>query len=231
MTLDQAIAEVKQICGWRSDKTTEITAALSYAQTEREKPGMTFPWWLLQEDVALPALTIGSQVLALPTGFIQESEERDGNLRYRPSGTNTRTFFLKKMEFETAEQYFFGDWSSVYDTDSTQVTQAISPGSPKVYVLRENSLRIYPAPDAAYVLTWSYWGADAAQASGQANGWLTNAPWVLIGDAAKKISADLQNAQGVAVAQEILARAEQNLFRSVIHRHEAGKSRSMGSRL
>lgn len=230
MTLDQAIIEVQQICGWRSDKNTEITAALSYAQTEREKPGMTFPWWLWQEDVALPALTIGSQTLALPSGFIQDSDELDGNLRYQASAS-ARTFFLKKMDFETAEKYFFGDWSSVYDVDSTQITQAISPGTPKVYVLRKNTLRIYPTPDAAYVLTWSYWGADSAQASGQANGWLTNAPWVLIGDAAKKIGADLQNAGAVATATQILTKAEQDLFRSTIHRREAGRNRSMGSRL
>lgn len=230
MTLDQAIIEVQQICGWRSDKNTEITSALSYAQTEREKPGMTFPWWLWKEDQSMTALTIGSQTLALPSDYIQDTEEVEGNLRYRASST-TRTFFLKKMDFETAEKYFFGDWSSVYDVDSTQITQAISPGTPKAYVLRESSLKIYPTPDAAYVLTWSYWGKDTAQASGQANAWLTNAPWVLIGDAAKKIAADLQNAGAVATAQQVLDRAEQNLFRSTIHRREAGRRRMIGSRL
>jgi hypothetical protein len=135
------------------------------------------------------------------------------------------------MDYKTAEQYFFGDWSSVYDTDGNLVQGSISPGTPKAYVLRENSIRIYPAPNQPYVLIWSYWGKDAAPALGQANGWLTNAPWVLIGDAAKKIGADLGNSQAVATATEILGRAEQNMFRSVIHRREAGRSRSMGSRL
>jgi hypothetical protein len=46
MTLDQAITEVQQICGWRSDKATQIQNALQYAQTEREKPNRTYPWFL-----------------------------------------------------------------------------------------------------------------------------------------------------------------------------------------
>jgi len=36
MILDQAIAEVQQIAGWRTDKAAQIQLALQYAQTERE---------------------------------------------------------------------------------------------------------------------------------------------------------------------------------------------------
>lgn len=231
MILDQAIAEVQQICGWRTDRVPQITAALQYSQTEREKPGITFPWWLLQEDVQLPALTIGNQTLALPTGFIQESEPDQPNLRYNSGIPKTRTFFLKKGDFKTLEDYYFGTWDSTYDTDGNQVFQCISPGSPKNYCLREASLRIYPVPDQAYVLTWSYWGADAPQQIGQENKWLKNAPWVLIGDAAKKIGADLGNAQAVSTATDVLTRAESNMFRSVIARADTGRTRSIGSRL
>lgn len=225
-----AITEVQQILGFRSDKVTEITAALSFAQTEREKPGMTFPWWLWKEDQALTPLTINSQVLALPSDFIQDSPEREGNLRYRATGATTRTFFLKKMDYEQAEKHYFGDWQSDWDTSSTSTSSAISPGTPTAYVLRQNSIRIYPIPNAAYVLTWSYWGKDTAFSTGE-NAWMLNAPWVLIADAAKKLGSDLGNAQAVATASEIATRAESNLFRSVIHRSAAGRSRSMGSRL
>lgn len=231
MTLDQAIIEVQQICGWRSDKVSVITAALSYAQIEREKPGITFPPWLWKEDIALPPLTIGSQTLALPTDFIQDSEEKDGNLRYGPVIAKGRTIFLQKMQLEIAEKFYFGDWSATSDTNGNETFAAISPGPPKAYVLRKNSIKVYPAPDQAYVLTWSYWGADTAQAMGQENGWLKNAPWVLIADAAKKIGSDLGNANAVATATSIGTMAEANMFRATIHRQEAGKSRNMGSRL
>lgn len=231
MILDQAIKEVQQIIGWRSDKIAEITNALQYSQTEREKPGITFPWWLLKEDIALPALTIGNQSLALPSDFIEESEPNQPNLRYNSGVPNTRTFFLKKGDYKTLEEYYFGRWASTYDTDATQVFQCISPGSPKSYVLRANSIRVYPAPDRAYVLTWSYWGRDAVQQTGQENNWLKNAPWVLIGDAAKKIGSDLGNSNAVSTASGILSMAESNMFRSVISRADAGRTRSMGSRL
>lgn len=231
MILDQAISEVQQILGWRSDKVPQITLALQYSQTEREKPGMTFPWWLLQEDIALPALTIGSQVCPLPTNFIQENESVDKNLTFNSGLPNTRTFFLKKFDYEVAEKYYFGDWSSTYDNLEFEFFQAKGPGSPKSYVLRQNSLRIYPIPDQAYVLNFSYWGADAAQQIGVENKWLKNAPWVLIGDAAKKIGSDLGNANAVTTASGILSMAESNLFRSVIIREDAGRRRSMGSRL
>lgn len=230
MTLDQAIKEVQQIVGWRSDKIVEITAALSYSQSEREKPGMTFPWWLLKEDQTL-TLTINNQVVALPSDYIQDYEEKDGNLRYNSGVTNTRTFFLTKMQYEVAEKFFFGDWSSIYDTNGNLIQAAVSPGVPKAYVLRQTGIRVYPAPDKAYALTWSYWGTAAAQASGQENAWLKNAPWVLIGDAAKKIGSDLGNAQAVATANALISMGEGNMFRSTVHRMEAGKSRSMGSRL
>lgn len=226
-----AVSEIQQILGFRSDQNQIILNALQYAQTEREKPGLTFPWWLWQEDTPLSPLTIGSQTLALPTGFIQDSESIDANLRYNSGVPNTRTVFLKKMDYKTAEQHYFGVWQSDYDCQQVTAVEAISPGPPKAYVLRQNSIRVYPAPDQAYVMTWSFWGADATISLTTENQWLKNAPWVLIGDAAKKVGSDLNNSAAVATASEILTRAEQNMFRSVIHREEAGRSRSMGSRL
>jgi hypothetical protein len=225
-----AVSEVQQILGWRTDKATQILAALQYAQTEREKPGLTFPWWLWKEDQSLPALTINSQTLALPSDFIQDSEEKDGNIRYVPTTANARTFFLKKMDFEIAEKNFFGDWSSFWDV-AIEAVNPLSPGTPKAYVLRQSSIRIYPKPDAAYVLTWSYWGKADTITLNTENAWLANAPWVLIADASKKLGADLQNGAAVATAQQIGQMAEQNMFRSTIARRESGRSRRMGSRL
>lgn len=234
MLLDQAIAEVQQIAGWRTDKATQIQAALQYAQTEREKPGLSFPWWLKKRSSLV--LTPNQQVYAYPSDYIQESEESQGNLYVYtiPGKTNSRTVFLRKRSFEEAQVRYFGVWPFVYSTPSGAAidqTDTIGPGMPIDYVEDASGLYLYPVPNAGYTLVWSYWGNDTAQALGQTNGWLTNAPWVLIGDAAKKICADLQNQAGLATAQEILARAESNLFRSVVAREESGRRRYMGSKL
>jgi hypothetical protein len=234
MLLDQAIAEVQQIAGWRSDKATQIQAALQYAQTEREKPGLSFPWWLKKRSSLI--LTIGQPAYAYPSDYIQDSEESQGNLYIYtiPGQTNSRTVFLHKRSFEEAQVRYFGPWPYLYSTPTGEVTdqtQTIGPGMPVDYVQDASGLFLYPVPDATYTLVWSYWGNDIAQALGATNGWLTYAPWVLIGDAAKKICADLQNQAGVATAQEVLSKAESNLFRSVVAREESGRRRYMGSKL
>lgn len=222
----EAVAEVQQILGWRSDKETETLLALQFAQREREKPGITFPWWLLRSDQPL-TVTAANQEVDIPSDFIQEAELEDGDMYYRRTITSAYTF-VKKMDFRTAEERYFGRPS----TTSLTVDQnyALVTGAPKNFVLRRNIL-IYPIPNVGYTLLWNYWGQDAQIDLSLANAWLTNAPWVLIGDAAKKLGSDLGNANAVATASGILARAEANMFRSVIHRDEAGRSRSMGSRL
>lgn len=248
MTLDQAIAEVQQICGWRSDKATQIQNALQFAQTEREKPDRTYPWFLRKtNDQAIT--TVYKQITYnIPSDYIQDTEELEGNLYIYtmsspgPGGTppnlpgnpGSRTIFLKKQNFRFAQERYYGEWPYVYynpagvlyDTGSQ-----VGPGAPRDYYLGDTFVDLYPAPDGIYYISWRYWANDAAQALGQENKWLKNAPWVLIGDAAAKICADLGYVEGKTTALQISASAADNLFRATINRNEAGKRRSMGSRL
>lgn len=232
MLLDKAISEVQQILGWRSDKVAEITSALQFAQDEREKPGMTFPEWLRSSGIVASITTVaGTLAYDIPADYIQDSEERDGNLYYFTGSTiATRTVFLKKRSYKDAQQIFFGVWPND-NANPLDQTMAIAPGIPTDYALLGNLAYLYPVANAVYAIHWKYWAKAATQTLGQTNAWLTNAPWVLIGDAAKKLGADLGNANAVQTASGILATAEANLFRSVISRQEAGRKRSMGSRL
>src|SRR5690348_13760421 len=115
MILDQAIKEVQQIAGWRSDKVAEITAALQYAQDEREKPGMDFPWWLRKEAVAFTTVA-NTPKYNIPSDYIQDTEEKEGNVFiYTISGqSNSRTVFLSKLSFENAQVRYFGEWPYIY---------------------------------------------------------------------------------------------------------------------
>lgn len=248
MTLDQAITEVQQICGWRSDKATQIQNALQFAQTEREKPDRTYPWFLRKtNDQAIT--TVYKQITYnIPADYIQDTEELEGNLYIYtmsspgPGGTppnlpgnpGSRTIFLKKQNFRFAQERYYGEWPYVYynpagvlyDTGSQ-----VGPGAPRDYYLGDTFVDLYPAPDGVYYISWRYWANDVQQAIGQENKWLKNAPWVLIGDAAAKICADLGYAEGKTTALQISASAADNLFRATINRNEAGKRRNMGSRL
>lgn len=230
MNLETAIAEVQQILGWRSDKAAEITRALQYAQDEREKPGSTIPWFL--EASQIVPTVIGQLPYLLPTDFIQEKDERDGGLFYLTGGTLTsRAVFLRKMSYKDAQEKFFGVWPETGDANPSDISQQQAPGIPREYVIIGSYVFLFPTPAAVYNLSMNYWGKAAPQIIGQENAWLKNAPWLLIGDAAAKLGADLGNATAVSTATALRDTAAQNLFRAVIHRQEAGRTRRMGSRL
>ena len=249
MTLDQAIAEVQQICGWRSDKVAEITRAIQFAQTEREKPDRTYPWFLRKVNDTAIVTVYKQMTYSIPADYIEDTEEVDGNLYIytqsskgpganpppqAPGNPMSRTIFLKKQQFQFAQVRYFGEWPYVYynpagvlyDTGSQ-----IGPGAPRDYYLGDTFVQLYPAPDGVYNISWRYWAQDAPQALGQENKWLKNAPWVLIGDAAAKISSDLGNQAGMQTGMQLSQSSSDNLFRATINRNEAGKRRSMGSRL
>lgn len=228
MSADQAVIEVQQIAGWRSDKATEILAALRYAQSQREQPGATYPWFLKQ--VKTITLIAGTVNYSLPTGYIQDTEERDGNLYYfLGTSLESRPVFLRKWSYQDLLSKYLGVWPSNSDDPTSDVVDA---GNPRDYTLDMSQVYFYPIPDGVVTsINWACWAADVTPTLGQTNLWLTNAPWVLIGEAAAKVCSDLKYADGVSAAQTILARANSDLFRATIHRQEAGRKRAMGSRL
>lgn len=250
MTLDQAIAEVQQICGWRSDKAQQIQNAIAYAQAEREKPNRTYPWFLRNTNDQAIITVQGTMQYPLPSDYIEDTEEVDGNLYIYVLSSpgpgvggpppqvvgnpNSRTIFLKKQQFQPAQVRYFGDWPYVYANTAGYIydtSQCLPPGIPREYYLGDTFVQLYPPPDGVYYVSWRYWAQDMPPTLGQENKWLKNAPWVLIGDAAAKISADLGNQNGVQTGAAISQNASENLFKATINRNEAGKRRSMGSRL
>jgi len=244
MILDQAIAEVQQIAGWRSDKAAQIQNAIAYAQVEREKPNRTYPWFLRKTNDQAIVTVVGQEQYSIPTDYIEDTEELDGNLYIyllsTPGGPNvpgdphSRTVFLKKQSFQPAQVRYYGDWPYVYSNPPGAILDTASymgPGVPRDYYLGDTFVLLYPTPDKIYNISWRYWAADATPALGAENKWLKNAPWVLIGDAAAKICADLGYQEGMQIAAQISANAGENLFRATINRGEAGRRRSLGSRL
>lgn len=236
MILDLAISEVQQILGFRTDKIPEITRALAFAQEELEKPNRTYPWWLrTQNDTAIVTIK-NSPKYSIPADYIEDTEELDGNLFiYTIAGQiNSRTIFLKKQSFELAQVRYYGNWPYIYSNPPGAIldqSTGIGPGVPRDYYLGDTFVLLYPVPDAVYNVSWRYWAKDALQATGVENKWLKNAPWVLIGMAALKLGMDLGNSQAVSTAQAVLSQAQDNMFKAIINRNEAGRRRSMGSRL
>ena len=251
MTLDQAIVEVQQIIGWRSDKATEITNAIKYAQTEREKPNRTYPWVLRSQNDTAIVTSLNVSKYPIPADYIMDTDEVQGNLfilllsspgpgaspgpaPQPPGFYGSRTVFLKKQTFEYAQVRYFGEWPYVYNNPPGAVVDtgsSIGPGVPIDYYLGDTFVILYPPPDGVYNISWRYWAQDVPPTPGLENKWLKNAPWLLIGDAAAKLSADLGYQQGLQTAMALSASAATNLFNATINREEAGRRRRMGSRL
>lgn len=238
MDRDTAVARIASKLGFRTDINTAIIAALQDAQDEMER-GTTLPWFLIQEATTftvtppVPA-TAAPQEYALPTGYIKETDYRDGDLRYQQSVPGPMVF-LERMDYTQAENYFFGrrliKWNlnvEIIESEDTQFT----PGTPLVYVIRKTTVRIYPGPDKTYNLLWDYYAHDAAVSGGNiTNQWLTFSPWLLIAKAGLLVATDLRDAEALSYFQGLEAGATRDHLAQIYERERGGRPQAMGSRL
>jgi len=244
MTRNEAVAELQLGLAFRSDRTTECINALQQVQKLREGGRNSLPWFLLQEDQTL-AVTAGTREYSLPTGFLGETEERDGNLRYLV-GAHYR--WLDKLDYRAAEQGLFGlhnggafsivNGNAILDESGNVILDEIgasSPatvaGAPQAYVLRKTTIRIYPKPDVDYTLIWSYFAADTTLTTDVENQWLKFAPWALIGDAGLKMAALTRDAGAQQYFLGVKQRADAELMGEIVERELRGGHIYMGGRL
>jgi hypothetical protein len=246
MDRDTAVQRIQQKLGFRSDLVTPIQNALNDAQREREN-AQSLPWFLLQEDQTF-TITPASPVVAtpqqynLPTGFIKEADDEDGNLRYQKSTPGPQVF-LRKMDYKQAEIFFFARRQVWYDTN-IEIIQSedtnFTAGVPIAYVLRETQVRIYPGPDQTYNLLWSFYVHDQPlNGSNVTSQWLNFAPWLIIGEAGMLIAADVRDTDAFAAFQAIVDGTQANGFRGAekaflamcYERELGGRTYRMGGRL
>lgn len=173
-----AISRINRGLGFRSISASTIESALLEAQRELEK-GKTLPKFLLQEDQTL-TLTAGVSYVALPSGFLRVYEENRPH--YTPDGEETPVYLEQKLFSEARAAY----------VDSED-------GGPQVYVIRKDTLLVYPVPDDDYTLTWDYYKAAALLTSDIENEWLANEPDWLIGEAGWRLAMDVRDQTAVQV--------------------------------
>jgi len=245
MDRDTCVSRMQDKLGFgRTDLTSKCIAALQDTQDDLESSG-TLPFWLLQQDQTLtitppvPAVATPLEV-ALPAGFIREPDDDDGNLRWQQYVPGPQVF-LTKMDYKEAEIFFFNQRQVWWEGNNIVVQTTPpnpSPGVPKAYVLRKSTIRIYPGPDKVYNLTWSYYAHDSSLVGGNVtNGWTTNAPWKLIGEAGIKVAHDIRNADAYSAFQDILEGkpgrqgASARYLSQLYEREVAGRNHAMGARL
>jgi len=166
MDRDEAVTEIQNTLGFRTDKAAEIVLALQRAQTKLEK-GAVLPWFL-QTEVASETTTKDEERVAIPSDFLREWE--DDPLWYFVAGTggddDTWTE-LAKEDLAFARDKYPGS------------------GAPVVYVLDVSYFRIFPTPDAVYTLKMIYYKTDTLLTTNVTNLWLTHLPYLMVGEAGR----------------------------------------------
>ena len=185
MTRDEAIAEIQWHLGNRGDLSDKIVLALARAQRQLET-GRTLPWFLKQED-ATANLPLGSSEILFPSGFLREID--DEAFHYQGA---TGLFYLEKMDLRTGTRRFNAD----------------NAGKPRAYAIREVSWKFWPARDATYNLTYSFYKTAGTLASNVTdNAWLVNAPETLIGKAGGIIASVIAHDRAKALFDEMFLTA------------------------
>ena len=244
MDRDTMVARIQEKLGFRSTLVSNIQGALQDEQDELER-GATLPWFLLSEDTVFPITpavpaSATPREYTLPTGFISEADDQDGNLRFQITTPGPQTF-IEKMDYREAEEFFFATRKVWWDGTEivTQSTQAPpTPGQPKIYVLRRDKVRIYPGPDKTYNLLWTFYAHDQRlDGNNVTNQWSTNIPWLLIGRAGMKMAMSTRDKDAASAFQLILqgapgfSGAEKTYLALLYDRELGGRRYSMGRRL
>lgn len=244
MDRDTMVARIQEKLGFRTTLVTNIQSALQDEQDELEN-GATLPWFLLAEDVSFPITptvpaTSTPKEFALPAGFISESDIQEGNLRFQQTTPGPQVF-IEKMDYREAEQFFFSQRKVWWDGQEVIVQSSAAPpmpGMPKIYVLRKDTIRIYPGPDRNYNLLWTFYKADERlDGTNITNRWSANVPWLLIGRAGVKMAMSTRDKDALGAFQAILqgapgfGGAEKTYLALLYDREIGGRRYNMGGRL
>lgn len=207
MTRDEAVAYIQQGCSWRTNLNDAIANALKQAQAELEK-GTSLPLFLLEEDDTL-TLTSGTRSVAMPTGYLRPYEWQE--LYYTDSDGVVRYPVMRPLQYCLA----------TYGSEGT--------GAPVVYARRKGTFEFFPTPNAAYVVTLSYYKADSTLDSGSSeNLWMTNFPYLLCAKAGMTIARDTRDAEALGRFQELYTIWERKYIGSIAMEELDGGSIALG---
>lgn len=179
MLREEAVSFIQQQLGHRSGLSSVIITNLQLAQTYLEASPYRESWFLLS-DFADLATTAGNRSVALPVDFNVEREE--DALQYVPTD-GTDEVELAKDDYDSWQKYY-----------TSTVT-----GPPEAYSLDGSNFSIWPKPDAVYALRFRYFKKDAVLSTNIENGWLKNAPLVLIGQAGIFTAQGLRDKDALAI--------------------------------
>jgi len=176
MTKDEIIALIKQTCGFRLDKDTEISAMIDLAQTNLENEPIK-PWFMLSEFATINTV-VGENRVRVPDDFLLEYD--DGALYYIPGGDDDDVPLIKD-DYDVLKK--------------EMIRNGELTGPPQAYSLSGDYFIIVPTPDDAYLLKMKYYKQIAKMVAGtEENAWAKWFPLLLAAEAGKLISPAFRDA-------------------------------------
>lgn len=222
MTRAEAIARINQGIGFRaSGNALEANMLLMLQEAQRElEKGKTLPRFLLQEDQTL-SLLANTHTVALPTGFIRESDET--RIRFFPP-TSSRPRFLDRR--------FYIDAVESTTRNIAGSTLPIEAAPPEVYVIRKSTIDFIVNANQNYTLIWDYYkAADIITGAVTNNAWLDNAPDWLVGEAGWRLAMDLRDNDAVQKFDTMRKNGRGAIFGEEIAAETASAPLQMGANL
>ena len=209
MLRSAAVSIIQQALGFRTDKMTEIITALQSAQTILERNAL-LPWFL-QTEISSFSTTSDEERVLLPTDFLREWDE--GSLWY----------------FNAAAVQDADKWTELVKDDLDELRKSLpGDGAPQAYSLDGIYIRIFPTPDAAYVLKQVYYKEDATLDSDLENDWLKYFPFLMIGKAGALLPPDLMSDKAMRQFQKWEAEGTVQMVIDNTARDQAGRRPIMG---
>lgn len=212
MTRDEAVSEIQQMLGFRTDKADEIQRELIRQQNLLEN-GLELPYFLRSEVTDLTT-TANNERLTPPTDFLREWDEDSLSIQSTDDGGNTIWTPLEKDGPTYLRNYY--------------QNLSMLTGVPEAYAYDGTSFILFPMPDAVYTLRMIYYKKDTKLIGNVENKWLQYLPYLLIAKAGFILASSLRD-QG---AQQIFAAMLQEQMALLVNQtvaiDGAGRKYSMG---
>lgn len=188
---------------------TEIQLELASAQEEFESGGF-LPWFLITQ--ATGTIAEGDTTLAVPTGYIRDSDD-EGGLRIPDNEGNSRPVGKRPYDMLKSRE---PDYYS-------------SAGEPEAYAIAGDTAYIFPANSSSRSYAWWYFkeAADLDFTLDTEVEWIKYAPQALIGQAGMELALTISHSEAYAVFEKRFNRAWANLITRHIARQQANLTSEM----
>lgn len=207
MNRTEAVAQVQEVLGFRTDLSDRIVTQIGIANT-RLQLSATKPWWTIVMGSPL-TITAENAEVAVPADFLEEYEE--GGLQ---------------VYSEDDEKWYELDKN---DLDELKGIYGLETGLPEGYALVGSTIQLYPIPDQVYDLKLDYYKKDDELSSGSStNGYLTYVPEMIIGMAGLRIAQAIRDKEAITTFREMVAEARTELYRQNEQRKHSNANYQMG---